>query len=93
MQIESPDGDPDAVEITAIEVNRTKWTFVDGTVPTVEEADSSRVVFYLATTVQRPRNLQIRVEEIVEGLRATRAATIWFDRPENSLVRRAAAVD
>ncbi len=38
-RIDEMDGDPDKVEIQAIEVNRVKWDFVDGIITDLEEPD------------------------------------------------------
>lgn len=70
-------GDPDNVEIQAVEVNRLKWDYIDGLVTDFEEPEV--IDMGLNTRPEPVSNLRVTSKKITKGPKKTHTVTLDWD--------------
>lgn len=86
MSISEIDGDPDNVEIQAMQMNRAKWLYIDGYIGSIEDLDN-----YVLNQKKKPdpvTDLKVRAATRTVGSRQVTTLTLyWNPSPTKTVTR------
>jgi predicted phage tail protein len=86
LSISEADGDPDNIDIQAIQMNRAKWLFIDGHVGSIDELDK-----YVLDTKKKPEpvtNVLVRATTRTVGARQITTLSLGWDPSTTKTVTR-----
>ncbi|MGO7308773.1 host specificity protein J [Rhizobium ruizarguesonis] len=86
LSISEVDGDPDNVDIQAMQMNRAKWLFIDDHIDTIAELD--KYVLDSKKKPEPPQNIRIRVTQRNGTSRPVTTLTLDWDKSPTKTVSR-----